>query len=228
MNSYISIQLQDFAQKVRGYNMLFNYRLMNLCVKAEPAALIPVIVTVDGKDYDLEKVADIRKPDDYFFEVRSKNENNLQAIIEGIFDAHPEFILDMKTEKDMEDKEVPYAKYSMPPVDKNRRDLLCDLTKTFYNECIVHIDAAHVKQEGIFVEALFNAPIKDANEAKDELKEIYDSGKKEAEAMRDTKLKEIEEAYLNNGDTTASARHSDTKTGSEELDYDVTKGFRVS
>ena len=85
-----------------------------------------------------------------------------------------------------------------------------------------------MKQEGIFVEALFNAPIKDANEAKDELKEIYDSGKKEAEAMRDTKLKEIEEAYLNNGDTTASARHSDTKTGSEELDYDVTKGFRVS
>ena len=146
MNSYISIQLQDFAQKVRGYNMLFNYRLMNLCVKAEPAALIPVIVTVDGKDYDLEKVADIRKPDDYFFEVRSKNENNLQTIIEGIFDAHPEFILDMKTEKDMEDKEVPYAKYSMPPVDKNRRDLLCDLTKTFYNECIAHIEAAHVKQ----------------------------------------------------------------------------------
>ena len=227
MNSYISIQLQNYAKKVRGYNMLFNYRLMNLCVKAEPAALIPVIVTVDGKDYDLEKVADIRKPDDFFFEIRSKNENNLQPIIEGIFDAHPEFILEMKTEKDMEDKDVPYAKYSMPPMDKERHDLLCDLTKTFYNECIAQIEAAHVKQEAIFVEALLNAPIKDADEAKDELKEIYDSGKKEAETMRDAKLKEIEEAYLNNGEASTPDSSPDSSP-SEEPDYDVTKSFRVS
>lgn len=225
MNSYISIQLQDFAKKVRGYNTLFNYRLMNLCVKAEPAALIPVIVNVGGKDYDLEKVADIRKPDDNFFEIRSKNENNLQKIIEGIFNVHPEFILEMKTEKDLEDQDVAYAKYSMPPVDKDRRDLLCNLTKAFYDECIAHIEAAHAKQEATFVEMLLKAPAKDADEARGELKEIYDSGKEEAGTMRDAKLKEIEEAYLNNSSPSTSP--SVTDTASESTDYDVSRGYKV-
>lgn len=225
MNSYISIQLQDFAKKVRGYNTLFNYRLMNLCVKAEPAALIPVIVNVGGKDYDLEKVSDIRKPDDNFFEIRSKNENNLQKIIEGIFNVHPEFILEMKTEKDLEDQDVAYAKYSMPPVDKDRRDLLCNLTKAFYDECIAHIEAAHAKQEATFVEMLLKAPAKDADEARGELKEIYDSGKEEAGTMRDAKLKEIEEAYLNNSSPSTSP--SVTDTASESTDYDVSRGYKV-
>ena len=53
MNSHLLPQLQDFARKVRGYNMLFNYRLMNLCIKAEPAALMPVTVNYHGSDYNI-------------------------------------------------------------------------------------------------------------------------------------------------------------------------------
>lgn len=195
MNTYINIQLQDFSQRIRGYNMLFNYRLMNLCVKAEPASLMPVTVEVMGKEYNLEEVAQLRRPDEYHFEIRANNENNLDDIIGGILDVHPEFILEVKTEKDLDDNEHKYAFYSMPEVNKDRYDLLTKLTKGFYDECAVQIDAAYAKEQARFVDLLLHAPATDADEAKGAMKEIYDKGKEETEKIRDEKLKEIEEAY---------------------------------
>ena len=218
MNNYINARLQEFAQKINGYNMLFNYRMMNLCVKAEPAALVPVIVTVEGKQFDLEEVAEIRRPDDYHFEIRAKNERPLQAIIEGIMDVHPEFIMEKKTEKDLEDKEVLYLSYKMPPVNKDRHDLLSDTTKVFYDECVANIEAAHTKQEALFVEALLHAPVDEANEAKDGVKTLYDNGKDEAEKLYNAKIEEIENAYQ---DYLSSDQEND-----DTEDFDFSKGMR--
>jgi len=218
MNNYINARLQEFAQKINGYNMLFNYRMMNLCVKAEPAALVPVIVTVEGKQFDLEEVAEIRRPDDYHFEIRAKNERPLQNIIEGIMDVHPEFIMEKKTEKDLEDKEVLYLSYKMPPVNKDRHDLLSDTTKVFYDECVANIEAAHTKQEALFVEALLHAPVDEANEAKDGVKTLYDNGKDEAEKLYNAKIEEIENAYQ---DYLSSDQEND-----DTEDFDFSKGMR--
>ena len=220
MNNYINARLQEFAQKINGYNMLFNYRMMNLCVKAEPAALVPVIVTVEGKQFDLEEVAEIRRPDDYHFEMRVKNKKPLQAIIEGILDVHPEFIMEKKTEKDLEDKEILYLSYKMPPVDKDRHDLLSDTTKAFYDECVANIEAAHAKQEALFVEALLHAPVEDANEAKDGVKTLYDNGKEEAEKLYNAKIEEIEDAYQN------YLKSNKDEEGDLD-DFDFSKGMRL-
>lgn len=196
MNSYYYAQLKDFTEKARGYNMMFNYRMMNLCVKAEPSALVPVIVTVGGKDYNLEEVAQIRRPDDYVFEIRANNGDYLQNIIDGIMDVHPEFVFEMKTEKDIEDKDVNYAQYTMPEVDKDRYDLLSETTKAFYNECLVSIDAVYAQKEAKLAEVAVHAPAEDVQQIKDELDEYYHNAKDEAQKMRDMKLQEIEEAYL--------------------------------
>lgn len=196
MNSYYYAQLKDFTEKARGYNMMFNYRMMNLCVKAEPGALVPVIVTVGGKDYNLEEVAQIRRPDDYVFEIRANNSDYLQNIIDGIMDVHPEFVFEMKTEKDIEDKDVNYAQYTMPEVDKDRYDLLSETTKAFYNECLVSIDAVYAQKEAKLAEVAIHAPAEDVQQIKDELDEYYNNAKDEAQKMRDMKLQEIEEAYL--------------------------------
>jgi hypothetical protein len=198
--------------------MLFNYRMMNLCVKAEPAALVPAIVTIGGKQCDLEEVAEIRRPDDYHFEIRAKNERPLQNIIEGIMDVHPEFIMEKKTEKDLEDKEVLYLSYKMPPVNKDRHDLLSDTTKVFYDECVANIEAAHTKQEALFVEALLHAPVDEANEAKDGVKTLYDNGKDEAEKLYNAKIEEIENAYQ---DYLSSDQEND-----DTEDFDFSKGMR--
>ena len=196
MNSYYYAQLKDFTEKARGYNMMFNYRMMNLCVKAEPGALVPVIVTVGGKDYNLEEVAQIRRPDDYVFEIRANNGDYLQNIIDGIMDVHPEFVFEMKTEKDIEDKDVNYAQYTMPEVDKDRYDLLSETTKAFYNECLISIDAVYAQKEAKLAEVAVHAPAEDVQQIKDELDEYYNNAKDEAQKMRDMKLQEIEEAYL--------------------------------
>ena len=196
MKSYYYAQLKDFTEKARGYNMMFNYRMMNLCVKAEPGALVPVIVTVGGKDYNLEEVAQIRRPDDYVFEIRANNGDYLQNIIDGIMDVHPEFVFEMKTEKDIEEKDVNYAQYTMPEVDKDRYDLLSETTKAFYNECLVSIDAVYAQKEAKLAEVAVHAPAEDVQQIKDELDEYYNNAKDEAQKMRDMKLQEIEEAYL--------------------------------
>ena len=237
MNSYLIPQFQDFSKKVRGYTMLFNYRLMNLCVKAEPAALMPVTVNFLGKGYNIEEVAEMRRPDEYHMELRANAQDNLDDIIEGVFEVHPEFILEVKTEKNLEDKEVKYAFYSMPEVNKDRYDLLNKLTKAFYAECIANIDAAYAKQQKVFVDALFNAPIEEANEARDELKGIYDNGKNETTQIRDSKLKEIEEGYqryLQGGGTDQPSSSDNTTSFDADNDYpdgplnfDVTKGMKM-
>ena len=83
----------------------------------------------------------------------------------------------------------------MPEVNKDRYDLLTKLTKGFYDECAVQIDAAYAKEQARFVDLLLHAPAADADEAIGAMKEIYDKGKEETEKIRDEKLKEIEEAY---------------------------------
>ena len=226
MNTIVNITLQDFAQKLRGYNMLFNYRLMNLCVKAEPAALMPVTVEILGKEYNLEEVAEIRRPDEYHLEIRANNENNLDDITGYIFDVHPEFILEMKTEKDTDDNEHRYASYSMPDVDKDRYDLLTKLTKSFYDECTVQIDAAYAKEQAKFVDLLLHAPAEDADEAKGEMKTLYDDGKDEAEQIRDAKLMEIEEAYQHYLEGHPSDIYYDEDLDEDNPDYDVVKEWK--
>lgn len=221
MNSYFYAQLKEFTEKSRGYNMMFNYRMMNLCVKAEPGALIPVAVNVGGNSYNLEEVAQISKPDDYTFEVRANNGDYLQNIIDGIFDMHPEFLFEMKTEKDIEDKDVNYAHYTMPGVNKERHDLLTETTKAFYNECIASIETIYALKEAKLAEVAAHAPAEDLKQSKDELEAYYHDAKGEAEKMRDMKLQEIEEAYL---------RYLEDKENQklgEENDFDFSQGMRL-
>ena len=225
MNTYINIQLQDFSQRIRGYNMLFNYRLMNLCVKAEPASLMPVTVEVMGREYNFEEVAELRRPDEYHFEIRAFNENNLDDVVGAIFDVHPEFIVDMKTEKDTGDNEHRYAFYSMPDVNKDRYDLLTKLTKGFYDECAVQMDAAYAKEQTRFIDLLLHAPAEEADEAKGEMKTIYDGGKEEAEKIRDAKLKEIEEAYQRYLENHPEEDHDNDEDNGPG--YDVVKGMKM-
>ena len=197
MNNYITFELTDLARKLKGYIMLFNYRLSNLCVKAEPTALMPVSVFVADAEYNLEEVANIMKPDDFSFDVYPKNPNNLQEIISGIFDAHPEFKMELKTDKAEneggEDKH--HAFYTMPPVDKNRRKLLNEITKTFHKECMVNLDATYAELQARLVEPFTKMSPLDIDEARKGFKNVYDKAKEECDKILQLKLNEIEEGY---------------------------------
>ena len=197
MNNYITFELTDFAKKVKGYSMLFNYRMTNLCVKAEPTALMPVTVLVAGTEYNLEEVANIMRPDDFSFDVYPKNPNNLQDIISGIFDVHPEFKMELKTDKAEheggEDKH--HAFYTMPVVDKDRRKLLNDTVKVFHKECMANLDVTYAELQTRLVEPYAKMSPQDIDEAGKAFKKVYDKAREECDKMLQLKQNEIEEAY---------------------------------
>jgi ribosome recycling factor len=197
MNNYISFETIDFAKKLKGYNMLFNYRMSNLCVKAEPTALMPVTVFVAGTEYNLEEVANILKPDDFSFDVYPKNQNNLQDIISGIFDVHPEFKMELKTDKAENEggADTQHVFYTMPPVDKDRRKLLNETTKTFHKECKVNLDVTYAELQARLVEPYTQMSPQDVDEARKGFKKVYDKAREECDKMLQLKLNEIEEGY---------------------------------
>lgn len=197
MNNYITFELTDLAQKMKGYTMLFNYRMSNFCVKAEPTALMPVTVFLADTEYNLEEVANIMRPDDFSFDVYPKNPNNLQDIINGIFDAHPEFKMELKTDKAEneggEDKH--HVLYTMPPVDKNRRKLLNETVKTFHKECMANLDITYAELQTRLVEPYATMSPLDIDEANKAFKKVYDTAKSECDKLLEMKLNEIEEGY---------------------------------
>ena len=197
MNNYIAFEISEFQKKLNGYNMLFNYRMTNLCVKVEPTALMPVTVILANAEYNLEEVADIIKVDDFSIDVYPKNQNNLQQVIDGIFDVHPEFKMELKTDKAEteggEDKH--HAFYTMPEVNKDRRDLLNDLTKTFHKECQVNLDATYAELQVRLVEPYTKMSPAEIDEARQGFENVFNKAKEMCDKLLQLKLNEIEEGY---------------------------------
>lgn len=197
MNNYIAFEISEFQKKLNGYNMLFNYRMTNLCVKVEPTALMPVTVILANAEYNLEEVADIIKVDDFSIDVYPKNQNNLQQVIDGIFDVHPEFKMELKTDKAEteggEDKH--HAFYTMPEVNKERRDLLNDLTKTFHKECQLNLDATYAELQVRLMEPYTKMSPAEIDEARQGFENIFNKAKEMCDKLLQLKLNEIEEGY---------------------------------
>ena len=197
MNNYIAFEISEFQKKLNGYNMLFNYRMSNLCVKVEPTALMPVTVILANAEYNLEEVADIIKVDDFSIDVYPKNQNNLQQVIDGIFDVHPEFKMELKTDKAEteggEDKH--HAFYTMPEVNKERRDLLNDLTKTFHKECQINLDATYAELQVRLMEPYTKMSPAEIDEARQGFENIFNKAKEMCDKLLQLKLNEIEEGY---------------------------------
>lgn len=237
MNNYIAFEITEFQKKMSGYLTLLNYRMTNYCVKAEPTAMLPVTVVVGNTEYNFEEVAYAIKPDAYTFDVYPKNPNNLQAIIDGVFDMHPEFKLEVKTEKDVNDEDVHHAVYTMPEVNKDRYDLLNEVSKTFHKECVVNLDTSYAKQQNKMVEGFSHMPINEVDEAKVGFENVYNEAKSMAGKMLDAKLKEIEEGYqryLQGGGTDQPSPSDNTAPYDADNDYpegplnfDVTKGMKM-
>ena len=153
-------------------------------------------------EYNLEEVANIMRPDDFTFDdftfdVYPKNPNNLQAIINGIFDSHPEFKMELKTDKaEIEGgKDRQHVIYTMPPVDKNRRKLLNEAAKTFHKECTVNLDITYAELQPRLVEPYATMPPVEVDEARKAFKKVYDTAREQCDKMLEQKLNEIEEGY---------------------------------
>ena len=203
MNNLLNAEIMVFQQKLNGHVMLFNYRMMNLCVKAEPAALMPATIHLADGSYNIEDTANIEKPDDYHFKITPKNPNNMPNVIEG-------------------NKVVHFLTYEMPYVDKDRRDLLNETTKGFHKECIARLDTEMAAQTATFVDMLVHAPAAEADEARRMIQQIYDDTKDSADDLLKAKLVEIEDGYQR------YLKEQEKEKIKEAENFDYSKGMRLS
>ena len=109
--------------------------------------------------------------------------------------------------------------YTMPEVDKDRRDLLTTAVKSLHTECVMRIDSLYAHHADLFLSMLANTPAKEADSLKDALKRTHDEYKGQADKLRDEKLKEIDDAY---------AHYTLKQDKAKEEMSDFTKGFRMS
>lgn len=118
-----------------------------------------------------------------------------------------------------EDNTGLFLVYTMPDVDKNRRDLLTAAVKSLHTECMMRIDSLFAHHAEIFTEVLLStASIKDGDLLKNRLTEIYDQHKERADMLRDEKIKEIDEAYAN---------YMLKQSKPKEVERDFSTGFRL-
>lgn len=114
-----------------------------------------------------------------------------------------------------EDNTGLFLVYTMPDVDKNRRDLLTAAVKSLHAECMMRIDSLFAHHAEIFTEFLANTTsLKDGDLLKNRLTEIYDHHKERADMLRDDKLQEIDDAYAR-----YTLKQGDADQPESDLDY---------
>ena len=195
MDNYIFAEINEFSQKENGYLALFCLRLGNFCVKANPQAMLSATINLEGSEYNFEDVAEATRPNDYTFDVTPKNANSLPAIIMGIAEVHPEFKVNVKIKEHDGGFKERHIIYTMPEVNKERRDLLNEVSRTFHKECVAKLDWAYGKRLADTAQLLTKMPVQDAENARKVFEKTYHDAKENAEKLLNAKLQEIEEGY---------------------------------
>lgn len=209
MRKSIALLLGEVESAMNGYTALLNFRYMNLCVKSDVASLLPVTVDYGDGHFDIEKVADVARPNETQLQVFPKSPDLLFAIGKAIAKTHPEFkqeVVDFELSEEEQmppmedaDEEESYEDkmivLTMPVVDKDRHDLLITAIDGLHEETKMKIDAYFgVYTQKIAAKLSLGNP-EELDEAKKALEGIRDQYKDLAQQYYDNKKQEIEEAY---------------------------------
>ena len=203
MKRALSNQYDQLYEKLKGYVAMLNFRYLNMCIKVEPASLIPVKVNIEGSEKNLEQVAMVTKKDDYRFWILPKYDDDMKAICEGIAKVHPEFRqkeMTMKIEGlegEGTSHDVRYLQLKMPEVDDKYYKALKDAVDVFYDQCKTLMEAAANQAKAEIAVKSVGEPKEDVDGIKKEVDKLIKSSEESRDKLRDKKLKDIEEAYKN-------------------------------
>ena len=223
MNNFTISEIKAFEKKLGSYQYLLTFRYSNLCVKADPMSLLPVTVTVGSREQNIEEVAQVVQMDDFHLSVFPKRMDVLRDVQQGIFDAHPEFIMSIE-QMDEKDADSRFIYCEMPPVDKQRHHLLTEATKSLYEECKARMDAVLLEEKRSFVELLAEDP-QSLQEVVDQLNEKHSDAVSDIQELRDKKLEEIERAYAKYLED--HAQEEEEMEDSQQSDIDVTQSMHM-
>ena len=224
MNILILAEIKDAHSKMGAYTALLNYRYMNLCVKAEAASLLPVTVETEvGRD-NLEDVAFVSLASEDQLAVYPKHKMFLKNIIKGIFDVHPEFKMEMKSIQDKNGDDIHYPLYTMPPVNKDRRDILNTAVESFYQDAKARIEKVNADFQVKLGEIAPDMPAEDLDEVKKEFEKGYRQQKDAIAKLMEDKQDEIGEAYQR---YLQDLPEDDWDDADNTPDFDVTQSMKM-
>ena len=199
-------KFDQFGEDLSIQSTRFAYRLMNLCIKAEEVALLPVEVLVEDEWQKLEECASIAKKDEYSFMVVPKFDEDLPAIELGVMQEHPEFKQSIESFKidsiddagELVKKDVRYLLLKMPPVNNDRYKVLKDSTKMLYDECKSEMEAVIMKYDAEFKVLVLAEPDEDDRKRLDKaIERTKDQWNGHRDKLYEEKMQEIEDAHNN-------------------------------
>ena len=203
MKRAIIREYDQWGENLSGHCARFSYRLMNLCVKAEEVALLPIEVMSEGEPQKLEQCCSLAKKGDYSFMVVPKFEEDLPAVAQGVMMEHPEFKQKIQTlDIDSVDAEgkpkkvgIRYLLLTMPEVNNERYDVLKNGVDALYNECKVAMELANTKFDMKLTSLLAGESQDDLDKLKKERDRLNTQWTEHRDKIYNDKVREIEMAH---------------------------------
>lgn len=207
MKRAVGNAIETLSSDMTSIVAMFAFELMNLCVKAETGALVPVKVDVDGEEKNLDDVATCAKKDDYTFWVVPTYDDDIPRVCKAIAKLHPEFkqkfttltveapdVENMNLEETTE-KEMTVIELEMPEVNDDRYDALKESLDLFYDTTKTAMDAVVEKAYATIAIKGIGDSVESLDEAKDYVEKIKSFAEEQRDKLYDKKKTEIEEAY---------------------------------
>ena len=196
-------EFDKLGEALSTLNAQFAYRLMNLCVKAEPVSLLSIEAMIEGESQHLEKCAKIGLEDGYTFQIFPNYSGDIPVVAQAIFKEHPEFKQEMKTmkvnasvdENKPDEQDVPYIQLTMPEVDDERYDVLKNGVNAIYEANKAQMEAVTAKADAKFAELIVDESKKDIEQLKEARDKQTKTWYEQRDSIYNNKLKEIEEGH---------------------------------
>ena len=211
MKIAIETLIHEMEGRLGGYVTLLVYRYANLCVKAQPMALLSAeIIDEEMGAMKLEQVAGVMMPDEYHLKLVPFDPRFNFPLCKAIAKEHPEFKQDLVVPNDSNDERECHLILTMPEVNKDRRDALIDSVNVLYDGCKAKMDKTSAEYRLKLESKILTLPTDDErNEAKDALDSSIKNHQEIVDKVKADKVKEIEEAYQRYLDEQTSKRNID-------------------
>ena len=197
MKLAIETIIHEMEGRLNGYVSLLIYRYANLCVKAQPLALLSAKIIVEERGgLPIEKVAGVLMPDEFHLRIVPFDPSFIFPLCKAIKLEHPEFKQDLVVPDDTDDEKERHLILTMPVVNKDRHDTLLEAVDTLYDGCKAKMDKTCAEYRLKLEKKIVILPTDDErNEAKDAMEAKIKIYQDMADTTKADKVKEIEEAY---------------------------------
>lgn len=197
MKVAIETLIHEMESKLTGFAALLVYRYANLCVKAQPMALLSAqIIDEELGEMKIEEAAGVIMPDEYHLKVVPFDPRFNIPLCKAIMKEHPEFKQELVTPEDAADEMERHLILTMPVVNKDRHDALTDSVNVLYDGCKAKMDKTSADYRLKLEKKIVVLRTDDErNEAKDAMENAIKTYQDMVDTVKADKLKEIDEAY---------------------------------